>query len=84
MRHLAVESGRKGVTANTLALGLMQRDTPAAEADRTVTAGLERSIPVGRLGTGRDVGYACVYLASDEASWITGQTIGLNGGNLTT
>jgi NAD(P)-dependent dehydrogenase (short-subunit alcohol dehydrogenase family) len=83
MRHLAVESGRKGVTANTLALGLMQRATPAAEQDRTVTAGLERSIPVGRLGTGLDVGYACVYLASNEASWITGQTIGLNGGNLT-
>ena len=84
MRHLAVESGRKGVTANTLALGLMQRDTPAAEQGRTVTAGLERSIPVGRLGNPLDVGYACVYLASDEASWITGQTIGLNGGNLTT
>jgi NAD(P)-dependent dehydrogenase (short-subunit alcohol dehydrogenase family) len=84
MRHLAVESGRKGVTANTLALGLMQRDSPAGEESRTVTKGLERSIPVGRLGTGRDVGYACVYLASTEASWITGQTIGLNGGNLTT
>jgi NAD(P)-dependent dehydrogenase (short-subunit alcohol dehydrogenase family) len=84
MRHLAVESGRKGVTANTLALGLMQRETQAAEEGRTVTAGLERSIPVGRLGTGLDVGYACVYLASDEASWVTGQTIGINGGNLTT
>ena len=82
MRHLAHESGRKGVTANTIALGLMARPTPAAEEGRTVTAGLERSIPVGRLGTGLDVGYACVYLASDEASWITGQTIGLNGGNL--
>jgi 3-oxoacyl-[acyl-carrier protein] reductase len=83
MRHLAVESGRRGVTANTLALGLMQRDTPASEENRTVTKGLERSIPVGRLGTGEDVGYACVYLASEEASWITGQTIGLNGGNVT-
>ena len=62
----------------------MQRETKAAEEGRTVTAGLERTIPVGRLGTGLDVGYACVYLASDEASWITGQTIGLNGGNLTT
>ena len=37
----------------------------------------------GRLGTGEDVGHACVYLASDEASWLTGQTIGLNGGSLT-
>ncbi|HEV8296888.1 MAG TPA: SDR family oxidoreductase [Acidimicrobiales bacterium] len=40
-------------------------------------------MPVGRLGTGMDVGYACAYLASEEASWITGQTIGLNGGAVT-
>jgi NAD(P)-dependent dehydrogenase (short-subunit alcohol dehydrogenase family) len=38
---------------------------------------------VGRLGTGDDVGYACVYLASNEASWMNGQTIGLNGGSVT-
>jgi 3-oxoacyl-[acyl-carrier protein] reductase len=79
MRHLAVESAREGVTANTLALGYMQRDT----GDRTVSAAAAKSVPVGRTGTGADVGYACVYLASDEASWITGQTIGLNGGSLT-
>ena len=83
MRHLAVECGRSGVTANTLSLGVMQRATSGGEADRTVTRGAEQRIPVGRLGTGVDVGYACVYLASNEASWITGQTIGLNGGSLT-
>lgn len=83
MRHLAVECARFGVTANTLALGLMARPTPEAEAERSVTAGIERTIPVGRLGTGSDVGYACVYLASEEASWMTGQTIGLNGGSVT-
>ena len=83
MRHLAVESGRSGVTANTLSLGIMQRGTPGGEADRTVTAGAAKTIPVGRVGTGSDVGYACVYLASDEASWLNGQTIGLNGGSLT-
>jgi NAD(P)-dependent dehydrogenase (short-subunit alcohol dehydrogenase family) len=83
MRHLAVECGRFGVTANTLALGLMARDNPATEEQRTVTKGIERSIPVGRLGTGTDVGHACVYLASDEASWMNGQTIGLNGGGVT-
>lgn len=79
MRHLAMETARSGVTANTLALGLMERPG----ADRTVTGSMERQIPVGRLGTGDDVGYACVYLASDEASWITGQTIELNGGAVT-
>jgi NAD(P)-dependent dehydrogenase (short-subunit alcohol dehydrogenase family) len=79
MRHLAVECGRSGVTANTLALGLMFKEN----MDRTVTSGLERQIPAGRLGTGDDVGYACVYLASNEASWMNGQTIGLNGGSVT-
>jgi NAD(P)-dependent dehydrogenase (short-subunit alcohol dehydrogenase family) len=79
MRHLAVECGRSGVTANTLALGLMFKEN----MDRTVTSGLERQIPAGRLGTGDDVGFACVYLASNEASWMNGQTIGLNGGSVT-
>jgi NAD(P)-dependent dehydrogenase (short-subunit alcohol dehydrogenase family) len=80
MRHVAVECARFGVTANTLALGLMARADADAESARTVTSGLVATIPVGRLGTGTDVGHACVYLASDEASWMTGQTIGLNGG----
>jgi NAD(P)-dependent dehydrogenase (short-subunit alcohol dehydrogenase family) len=85
MRHLAIECAREGVTANTLALGLMHRDdAPGGEDARAVTGNLARAIPVGRLGTGEDVGAACVYLASNEASWITGQTIALNGGSVTT
>ena len=79
MRHLAIENAKLGVTANTLALGLMAGPAPPSE----VTSGLARGIPVGRLGTPEDVGAACVYLASDEASWITGQTIELNGGSVT-
>jgi len=79
MRHLAVECARDGVTANTLALGYMHRES----GERSVSAAAAKAVPVGRTGTGADVGYACVYLASDDASWITGQTIGLNGGSLT-
>jgi 3-oxoacyl-[acyl-carrier protein] reductase len=48
-----------------------------------VTAALAKTVPVGRLGTPEDVGAACVFLASNEVAWLTGQTIGLNGGNLT-
>jgi NAD(P)-dependent dehydrogenase (short-subunit alcohol dehydrogenase family) len=79
MRHVAVEVARFGVTANCVALGLMGTATPT-----DATASLSRSVPTGRLGTPEDVGAACVYLASDEASWITGQTVNLNGGTITT
>ncbi len=78
MRHLAIENASFGVTANTLALGLMQIEQPG-----DITARLARSVPVGRLGRPEDVGALCVYLASDEASWMTGQTIHLNGGSVT-
>jgi len=78
MRHLAVENARSGVTANSLALGLMGMPDP------TVTASLARQIPVGRTGTPEDIGYACAYLASEEAAWVTGQTIHVNGGSVTT
>ena len=79
MRHLASEVADKGVTANTIALGPMERPRPAHEAE----AMLQR-VPVGRLGNPDDVGVFCVYLASPEASWITGQTVHLNGGEITT
>jgi NAD(P)-dependent dehydrogenase (short-subunit alcohol dehydrogenase family) len=77
MRNLAMEVAREGVTANSLALGLMD-NTAGGE----VTANLAKSVPVRRLGSPDDVGAAVVYLASDEASWITGQTINLDGGSL--
>ena len=80
LRHVAIENARLGVTANSIALGLMEM----VGADRSVTDALERTIPAGRLGTGDDVGAACVWLASDEASWVTGQTIHVNGGSVTT
>jgi NAD(P)-dependent dehydrogenase (short-subunit alcohol dehydrogenase family) len=78
MRHLAIENASFGVTANTVALGLMQMEQPG-----DLTARMARTIPVGRLGRPDDVGALCVYLASDEASWMTGQTIHLNGGSVT-
>jgi len=78
MRHLALEVARCGVTANTLALGLMDN-----QQDEAVTAQLAATIPIGRLGRPEDVAAAVVFLASDAAAWITGQTIGINGGSTT-
>ena len=76
-RSLALEVARSGVTANSLALGLMTLRNPEH------TERLARSIPVGRIGRPDDVGPACVWLASDEAAWVTGQTIGITGGSFT-
>ncbi len=85
MRHLALECASDGVTANTLALGLMGVDLPLGgePVNDAVTTKLAKTIPIGRLGRPADVGSACVFLASDEAAWITGQTIGVNGGAVT-
>jgi NAD(P)-dependent dehydrogenase (short-subunit alcohol dehydrogenase family) len=77
-RTLALEVARTGVTANTIALGLMEMKDPQ------VTAHLARAIPVGRTGTPEDIGAAVVWLASEEASWVTAQTIEVNGGSITT
>jgi NAD(P)-dependent dehydrogenase (short-subunit alcohol dehydrogenase family) len=77
-RSLALEVARSGVTANTLAIGLMSLE------DQRVTEYLAKSIPVGRTGTPEDIGAACVWLASNEASWVTAQTIEVNGGSITT
>lgn len=77
-RTLALEVAKFGVTANTLAIGLMGMPDPK------ITAAIARSIPVGRTGVPDDIAAGCTWLASEEAAWVTGQTIELNGGALTT
>ena len=75
MRHLAHEIGRQGVTANALSLGAMNNFGYDEIAQRTTA--------VGRAGTPEDVGAAVAYLVSNEASWMSGQVIALNGGSCT-
>ncbi|GAA0340287.1 SDR family NAD(P)-dependent oxidoreductase [Streptomyces turgidiscabies] len=77
IRHLSQEVAPFGVTVNTLALGLQ------TNAAGDSTADIAARIPTRRLGTPEDVGAAVVYLVSPEASWMTGQTINLNGGSVT-
>ncbi|WP_329791924.1 SDR family NAD(P)-dependent oxidoreductase [Lentzea sp. DG1S-22] len=77
IRHLSQELAPSGVTANTLALGLQSNVAGAA------TEMFAKRIPLRRLGTPEDVGAAVVYLASAEASWLTGQILDLNGGSVT-
>ena len=75
MRHLAAEVARDSVTVNALSLGSMNNFEGHERAAATTM--------VGRAGTPEDVGAAALYLCSDEASWMTGQTIPLNGGSCT-
>lgn len=79
MRHVAIETAAYGVTVNTIALGLMESPDRAKGRDD-----LGAGIPVGRPGKPADVGSLCIYLASPDAEWMTGQTIQLNGGHVTT
>jgi 2-hydroxycyclohexanecarboxyl-CoA dehydrogenase len=83
-RALALELAPHGITVNTIPPGMI--DTPmlrGAEA-RGDVGSLEklapRMIPVGRTGTPDDIAAACAFLCSDEAGFITGQVIGVNGG----
>ena len=75
MRHLSQEVARDGVTANNISLGFM--NTANEEFNRKMAP----KIPVGRVGTGDDVGAAAVYLASNEAAWVTGSTLVVDGGS---
>ena len=78
MRNLALEVARNGVTANCVALGVMNN------VPEEVLPLLAKTIPVGRARDLDEIGACCVYLASNEAGWMTGQTIQLNGGSVTT
>ena len=66
------------MTANCVSLGTIWRSP--APPDEQALARVRRDYPVGRYGTREDVAGMVVFLASDAASWITGQVYGVNGG----
>lgn len=78
-KSLAQEVATRGVTVNCVAPGFIE--SPMTDAlNETQKAQILTTIPTGRLGSGGDVAAACVYLASDEAGYMTGQTLHVNGG----
>jgi len=78
-KALAQEVASRGVTVNCIAPGFIESPMTEAlnEAQRAQILG---TIPLGRLGAGADVAAACVYLASEEGAYVTGQTLHVNGG----
>ena len=80
-KSLAKELGSRNITVNCVAPGFIETDmTSFLEED--MKQRIEETIPLGRLGKAEDIAKLVAFLASDEASYITGQTISIDGGLL--
>ncbi len=79
MKSVAAEYAKRNVTANCIAPGIIASPMIDKLNDKQREAILSR-VPAGKLGSGRDIAAAAVYLASEEAQYVTGQTIHVNGG----
>ena len=82
-KALALELATHGITVNTIPPGVIETPTMQRAADQgdlpPISTVVARA-PLGRLGTAEDIAAACVFLCSDEAGYITGQAINVNGG----
>lgn len=78
-KALAQEVASRGITVNCIAPGFIE--SPMTEAlNEAQKSQILSTIPAGRLGTGDEIAASCVYLASAEAAYVTGQTLHVNGG----
>ena len=78
-KALAQEVASRGITVNLIAPGFIATAMTDALSD-TQKSDLAAKIPLGRLGTPADIAAAVVYLAAEEARWVTGATLHINGG----
>lgn len=78
-KALALETASQGITVNAIAPGSIDTDMLAVDTEER-RAALIADIPVGRLGAPADIAHAVVFLASPQASFITGQVLHVNGG----
>jgi len=78
-KALAQEGARKGITANCICPGYIDTDMVAAVPEKVLES-IIAGIPVGRLGKAEEIADAVVYLARDEAGFVTGSVMSINGG----
>ena len=78
-KSVAREFASRGITANCIAPGYVETQMTNKLTDE-VKSSLNEQIPLGRIGNVEDIAYAVAFLASDEASYITGQTLAVDGG----
>ena len=78
-KALALEIGSRNVTVNAIAPGFIQTQMTVALSDDTRNA-LDGRIALGRLGLPDDIAYAAVFLASEQAGYITGAVLNVSGG----
>ena len=78
-KSIAQEMASKGITANTVAPGFIDTDMTRTLNDAQREA-IHQKIPMGKIGQPEDIANAVVFLASDKAAYITGQTLNVNGG----
>jgi NAD(P)-dependent dehydrogenase (short-subunit alcohol dehydrogenase family) len=82
-RHLAREFARDGVTVNAVCPGLIDTEMVAGNISAEQVAEYARTFPISRLGRPAEVADLVAFLASDQASYITGTSADINGGDLT-
>ena len=78
-KALALEVASRGITVNSIAPGFIKTPMTQNLSEEQVTR-LQANVPIGRLGEAKDIAAAAVYLASSEASYVTGATLNVNGG----
>mgnify|MGYP001179535450 FL=1 len=80
-KAIAFEGASKGITANTIAPGYINTEMVAAVPKEVLETKILPQIPVGRLGTAEEIARAVTFLASDDAGFITGACLDVNGGH---
>ncbi|HTJ65633.1 MAG TPA: SDR family oxidoreductase [Alphaproteobacteria bacterium] len=80
VRNLALELGKSGITVNAVEPGMIMTEKLSTPEMAPFFAGMPARVPLGRLGTGDDIAGAMAFLASNEASYVTGQSLLIDGG----